>query len=459
MSTDPHRAPTPADPGHRAGDAHPAAGARPAPPHTCAPATPGAGAAGTPWAAADDQFAGGYAQAARQGGPEAGAEAGAGAWTRAESGADPEAGAATAADARPGAPARTWLPTAPGAGRRDGDDESGGESEGNGQRGRGGQRERGGQRGREGQREGASKSAESSPRPAPRTPAVPWLLMYHSVSHEPDDPYRVTVSPGRLRRQLGWLLDRGLRGVSVAELLRARAAGEAADLVGLTFDDGYADFVDHALPLLREHGCTATVFALPGRIGQYNAWDPLGPRKPLLTEDGLRAAADAGMEIGSHGLLHHRLPAADSHTLRRETAYSRTALQEITGQRVGGFCYPYGAVDRRAVSAVRAAGYDYACAIDPGPLTGPYALPRVHIGESDTAWRLAAKRLLLPLRRRTPFPAPKGERPAPATGTEPATGTVPAAGPVPLTGTVPAAGRPHAAGSNGAPAPTAEAVR
>lgn len=439
MSTDPYCAPTPADPGHRTGAARPAAaGARPAPPHTCAPATARAGAAGTPWAAESEAAAEGEAEA--------------------------EPGAASAADARPEAPARTWLPTAPGRGRGGGEGEREGENVG--QRRREGEGEDESQRRREGsQRRSESKRTEPSPRPTPRTPAVPWLLMYHSVSHEPDDPYRVTVSPGRLRRQLGWLLDRGLRGVGVAELLRARAAGEAADLVGLTFDDGYADFVDHALPLLREHGCTATVFALPGRIGQYNAWDPLGPRKPLLTEDGLRAAAEAGMEIGSHGLLHHRLPGADSHTLRRETAYSRTALQEITSQRVGGFCYPYGAVDRRAVNAVRAAGYDYACAIDPGPLTGPYALPRVHIGESDTAWRLAAKRLLLPLRRRAPFPAPKGERPAPTTGTRPTTGTeratgpAPVTGPTPLTGTVPAAGRPQAADGCGAPAPAAEAVR
>ncbi|MFE6777643.1 polysaccharide deacetylase family protein [Streptomyces sp. NPDC057702] len=253
-------------------------------------------------------------------------------------------------------------------------------------------------------------SATSRPRRAGR---APWLLMYHSVAPSADDPYRVTVTPGRLRRQLHWLRARGLRGVAVTELLRAHAAGQGAGLVGLTFDDGYADFVEHALPALREHGCTATVFALPGRVGQDNSWDPLGPRKPLLTESGLRAVAEAGMEIGSHGLVHQRLPGADAATLRRETAHSRTALQRVTGHHVSGFCYPYGAVDERSVEAVRAAGYAYACAIDPGPLTGPYALPRVHVGQGDGAWRLAAKRLLHPLRRRHPFP---GEPPAPGRG-------------------------------------------
>ncbi|MEV4945034.1 polysaccharide deacetylase family protein [Streptomyces sp. NPDC053755] len=245
---------------------------------------------------------------------------------------------------------------------------------------------------------------------APRAAAIrrllpkppPWVAMYHSIADVPDDPYRVTVSPVRFARQLHWLNDRGLRGVSVGELLEATAAGRARGLVGLTFDDGYADFLDAALPLLRAHRFTATVYVLPGRLGGENAWDEEGPRKPLLTEDGIRRIADAGMEIGSHGLRHVSLPAADDATLADETGRSRTLLEEITGATVAGFCYPYGHVDARVIRAVREAGYGHACAIDPGRLTGVYALPRVHIDDQDTSWRLTAKRALHPLRRRYP---------------------------------------------------------
>jgi peptidoglycan/xylan/chitin deacetylase (PgdA/CDA1 family) len=224
--------------------------------------------------------------------------------------------------------------------------------------------------------------------------------MYHSVGDRTDDPYRVTVTPARLDAQLGWLRRRGLRGVSVAALLAARARGAGRGLVGLTFDDGYADFVTHALPLLRKWGCGATLFVLPGRLGGDNAWDRLGPRKPLLTADGIRHAAAEGVEIGSHGLTHVDLTAADDAVLRAETAGSRARLAELTGAEVTGFCYPYGTVDRRAAEAVRQAGYGYGCAIDPGALTGPYALPRVHVGEADTAVRLLLKRGLHRWRRR-----------------------------------------------------------
>ncbi|MER7402557.1 polysaccharide deacetylase family protein [Streptomyces sp. NPDC000070] len=233
-------------------------------------------------------------------------------------------------------------------------------------------------------------------RPGP----VLFVAMYHSVGDPSDDPYRITVTPERLDRQLGWLRRRGLRGVSMAELLAARARGAGGDLVGLTFDDGYADFVTEALPVLRRHDCGATLFVLPGRLGGENSWDPLGPRKPLLTADGVRRAAAEGVEIGSHGLTHVDLTEADDITLKSEVEGSRTVLAELTGTAPAGFCYPYGTVDRRAVDAVRAAGYAYGCAIDPGPVGGPHALPRVHVGQRDNAVRLFLKYRLHRMRRR-----------------------------------------------------------
>ncbi|MET7688837.1 polysaccharide deacetylase family protein [Streptomyces sp. NPDC005483] len=243
------------------------------------------------------------------------------------------------------------------------------------------------------------ESVGADRRPAARPGPVPWVAMYHSVGDCSDDPYRITVTPERLERQLAWLHRRGLRGVSVRELFAARARGEGRRLVGLTFDDGYADFLEHALPALRRRHFGATLFVLPGQLGGVNSWDPLGPRKALLTVDGIRRAASEGVEIGSHGLTHVDLTQADDVTVKAEVADSRTLLSELIGAPVECFCYPYGTVDERAVAAVREAGYAYACAIDPGPLTGPHALPRLHIGQNDTAWRLYLKHKLHRLRR------------------------------------------------------------
>jgi peptidoglycan/xylan/chitin deacetylase (PgdA/CDA1 family) len=192
--------------------------------------------------------------------------------------------------------------------------------------------------------------------------------------------------------QLRWLSRQGLRGVSVGELLDAHAAGTPRGLVGLSFDDGYADFAEHAVPVLRRHGCTATVFVVAGRMGEDNTWDPEGPRKPILTAEALTTVAAADMEIGSHGFLHTSLPEAPEATLTSEVGQSRMLLENVTGTTVRGFCYPYGHVSARAVNAVATAGYDYGCAIWQGPTTGRLALPRTYIGQADRGSRLWAKR-------------------------------------------------------------------
>ncbi|MFJ9520675.1 lipid II flippase MurJ [Kitasatospora sp. NPDC101801] len=238
----------------------------------------------------------------------------------------------------------------------------------------------------------AQATAGRTKRPAGSGRSAPWILMYHSVADEEDDPYLLTVSPERFAAQMGWLHRTGRRGVSVRELLRARAEGTAGQLVGLTFDDGYADFARHAVPVLHEYGFTATAYVVPDLLGTENGWDVEGPRKQLLTLDQVTELARAGWEIGSHGLGHQALPGLPAADLAAQTGESRRALEELIGGPVTGFCYPYGAVDLAAARAVRDAGYDYACAIAHGGLTGRYALPRSYVGDRDGALRLRAKR-------------------------------------------------------------------
>ncbi|MQA10558.1 MAG: polysaccharide deacetylase family protein [Pseudonocardiaceae bacterium] len=222
---------------------------------------------------------------------------------------------------------------------------------------------------------------------------VPFVLMYHSVAPYREDPYLVTVDPARFARQLDWLRRRGLRGTSMRELLAARRAGTGRDLVGLTFDDGYADFAEYALPALRRRGFGATLFVIAGRLGGQNDWDAEGPRKPLLTANAVREIADSGIEIGSHGLTHVSLPQADDAELIEEIARSRWLLRDVTGQPVDGFCYPYGQVTEREVRATGVAGYDYGCAIWPSEPASRHSLPRTYVGDADFPLRLRAKHL------------------------------------------------------------------
>ncbi|OBF40817.1 polysaccharide deacetylase [Mycobacterium sp. ACS1612] len=232
--------------------------------------------------------------------------------------------------------------------------------------------------------EGYSKSAELA--------TIPLVLMFHSVSPHDEDPFMVTITPQRFERQMRWLRNRGLRGVSMGELLDAAAEGRARRLVGLTFDDGYADFVTNALPILQQYRFTATAFVLAGRFGGENVWSRPGPNKALLTAAQVREIASAGIEIASHGLQHVSLLKVDDAQLREETVRSRAILQELLGHSIRGFAYPYGHSDPRVVTAVQNSGYDYACAVRPWSGIGRHAIPRTSVLQKDSTWRLDAKR-------------------------------------------------------------------
>jgi peptidoglycan/xylan/chitin deacetylase (PgdA/CDA1 family) len=243
---------------------------------------------------------------------------------------------------------------------------------------------------------------------------VPMVLMYHSVADVGEDPNQLCVTPGRFAEQMAWLERRGLRGVGIGTLVDAMRAGRQRGLVGITFDDGYASVLEAALPQLRRRGFSATAFIISGRLGGSNEWDD-GPSWPLLTSSGVRELAGAGIEIGSHTATHMPLAGAGPGQLTAEIRWSRSSLTALVGTQIRGFAYPYGSMDAAARDAVRAAGYDYGCAVQ-APLAdvGLMALPRVYVGQRDDAARMAAKWLLH--RARIALRAGPGGRPAQAPG-------------------------------------------
>jgi peptidoglycan/xylan/chitin deacetylase (PgdA/CDA1 family) len=187
---------------------------------------------------------------------------------------------------------------------------------------------------------------------------------------------------------------RNLRGVSVRELRRAAARGNVRGLVGLTFDDGYENFLQAALPVLENLGFTATVFVVSGMLGEENDWQHYYEPKPrlrLLAADGVREIAARGMEVGSHSMTHPKLTGLDPELLDREVGESHRILNELLDQPIEGFSYPYGSLDGTAVRAVHRAGYAYACAVYEEDRSDKYSLPRIPVTERDNLLRFAAK--------------------------------------------------------------------
>ena len=222
--------------------------------------------------------------------------------------------------------------------------------------------------------------------------------MYHATCPASDDPNGIITSPESFEAQMRYLKWRNLRGVSIRELRRAVAAGNAKGLVGLTFDDGYENNLQYALPILERFGFYATFFVVGGMLGKENDWkhrvEPR-PRMKLLGVEGVRELSARGMEIGAHGMTHTTLTGMEAELLEEEVSGSRQVLSEVLGESVEGFAYPYGAVDSVAVQAVRRAHYSYACAVLMRAERNDYDLPRQLVTE-DKPLKFAVKLRIFP---------------------------------------------------------------
>lgn len=188
--------------------------------------------------------------------------------------------------------------------------------------------------------------------PGPSTVKVP-ILTYHYIRTNPDSHdrlgYALSVSPADFAAQMDWLAANGFHTVTTADLYAylSGAHGLPSRPVILTFDDGYADFYDTALPILRAHDFTAVAYIISGFIG----------RPGYMTAAQIVEADRAGIEIGSHTVDHANLARSSSGNVMFELLASRQALEQLVGHPVLSFCYPSGRFTGAVVAAVQAAGY------------------------------------------------------------------------------------------------------
>ena len=192
-----------------------------------------------------------------------------------------------------------------------------------------------------------------------------------------------------------------------AERVVAIAEGRvqpAARELHLSFDDGFANVLTNALPILERCGVPVTFFVpsvcigtLPTSPRRHGVGLALG-RRPIEMADWveLRAAAAHGLlEVGAHTATHVRLSdvSSDAKRLREEVADARAEIEDRLGRACRWFAAPYGQradVDLHSIEAVRAAGYEalfraYRGDVRPGSVNR-WNIPRGHF---EPHWPMA----------------------------------------------------------------------
>jgi peptidoglycan/xylan/chitin deacetylase (PgdA/CDA1 family) len=232
------------------------------------------------------------------------------------------------------------------------------------------------------------------------------ILIYHRVHRDTDALFPAAMDARRFDEQLSWI-KAALNVVPMPEAIEMLQGGRLPKRAAcITFDDGYADNIDEALPVLLRHGLTATIFVASGYLDGGRMWNDtiieavrrapgsgldleflgLGSR-PMDTPKARRTAIDeiiesvkyldpgkrqekvdalaravgealpddlmlrsaqvralhvAGMSIGAHTVTHPILARLDDESARSEIRDGRAALESILGTRVSLFAYPNG---------------------------------------------------------------------------------------------------------------------
>jgi peptidoglycan/xylan/chitin deacetylase (PgdA/CDA1 family) len=228
--------------------------------------------------------------------------------------------------------------------------------------------------------------------------------MYHQVGRfqNPRTHRAVYCDIGRFRRQMSALGHLGFTVISLGDAYAGLFQGKPLPPrpVVLTFDDGCDNFREHAWPVLKARDFPATLFVIADKLGQTADWmDTEDAKKtPLLTAAAIRDLRRDGCGIGSHTLNHVRLAQCPLETARREILGSKARLEDLLGEPVPDFCYPYGSYNADVARLVSESGYRLAltcvrAAANRAP--DPFRLPRKAVSYGDTLpgflWKVLAK--------------------------------------------------------------------
>lgn len=181
------------------------------------------------------------------------------------------------------------------------------------------------------------------------------ILLYHSISDNERDIY--ATPPSAFEADMRWLSEQGHKGVSLGQFYEKPEQERA---VILTFDDGFQDFYENALPILNRCDFSATVFIVAKLIADVSHWRKAELQTALLNLEEIRIIVDAGHEVGSHGLYHRDLTQLSKEELREEVFDSKRIIEENTNIVVESFSYPFCKNNRMVRNAVREAGYKQA---------------------------------------------------------------------------------------------------
>lgn len=211
------------------------------------------------------------------------------------------------------------------------------------------------------------------------------VLMYHHVGFLPEkyDAVRadLTVHPQDFEREVSWLHDHGYTSVTLQQIYLAtqKKFQLPAKPVAFTFDDGYSDVFDNAVPILQKYGYTGSFAIITGFVGNpdYATWEQI------------TAAHTRGMEIVSHTYDHFdgKNSKFNADFIEKDLRLSLSELDAHMQDVPRILIYPYGHYTPEYIAVAKRVGFTMAYTVHYGrfiDLENLLESPRVRVHGNET---------------------------------------------------------------------------
>ncbi|MEQ9620232.1 MAG: polysaccharide deacetylase family protein [Deltaproteobacteria bacterium] len=195
--------------------------------------------------------------------------------------------------------------------------------------------------------------------------------MYHRVTPEPHPAFlKYCVTPKAFANQMRFLSAAKYTPIDFNDFLSLRdGRGKLPEKpIVITFDDGFQDIADNAVPILSERGFKAAIYFVTALAGKQSSWilPSRGVEFPLMDWGTIKDLEKHGIQCGAHSSTHPKLTEISLSDCRSELLNSRLELENRLGREIRHLAYPFGLFNRDVRDIAEDTGYYTACSTQIG---------------------------------------------------------------------------------------------
>lgn len=223
-----------------------------------------------------------------------------------------------------------------------------------------------------------TKKPKEKPVPKDPNPVNIPVLMYHSIAYEKNNELRVPKE--KFREEMQVIKDNGFTPITLDDLyshFTKETALPQKPLI-ISFDDGYKDNYENALPILKEFGFKACAFVITCQIDDST---------DFMTSAMLKEMEANGVDIECHTVTHPHLSTLSYDKQLVELRDSKTKLEKLLNKKINYIAYPYGSYNSDTVKLTESLGYKMAFTTNEGPANkaqGMFTLDRVYVSNANS---------------------------------------------------------------------------